>query len=83
MAKLTNKQRDELRYALRCAERALAYIDRHDIAVCKVGNQATTTLHFTNPASDRTLYELNKDMGSDLVGIRSAIDSLASFIVKN
>ncbi len=83
MAKLTMKQRDELRYTLRNAERALAYIESPATAVCRVGSQATTTLHFSRAIDDRTLYEVNTDIGSDIVGLRNAIDSLASFIVRN
>ena len=80
MAKLTKIQRARVEAALRNAERALRFIADDSIAVCRVENRATTTLHYTRPSDNTTLYTINKDAGSDLVGIRNTVDELREMI---
>lgn len=73
--RLTRAQRSHLEYALRNAERAKTFIQSPDIAVGRLGKVATTTLHFTR-ADGATFYAINKDVGSDLVGLDNAIKTL-------
>lgn len=80
MAKLTRMQRLRVETALHNAERALGFIANNSIAVCRVGNQATTTLHYTRSSDNTTLYPINKYAGSDLVGIGNAINELRALI---
>ena len=77
--KLTKKARDDLRFVLRNAERAHIYISSPNIAVARKGGPATTTLHYTR-ADGSALYEVDKEIGSDLTGLKSAIAALATFI---
>ena len=79
MAKLTRKQVSRIGYALRNAERAHAYIMRADRAVAIKGGIATTTLHYTR-ADGAVLYEVDKQIGSDLCGLESCIAELKSFL---
>jgi hypothetical protein len=79
MAKLTRKQVKAVEYALRNAERALAYIMAPDVAIARKGGQATTTLHYTR-ADGSTLYEVTKECGSDLTGLQNCIQELRLFL---
>ena len=82
MANLTRKQLAELDLAFRHARRAHDYLTRPDVAVARKGQPATTTLHYTR-ADGSTLYEVNKEYGSDLTGLETAMSVLESFIAKN
>ena len=77
--RLTLKQRRSIEFALRHAERAYAYIMADSMAVARKGGMATTTLHYTR-ADGSTLYEVAKDIGSDLTGLPTAIAELRSFL---
>ncbi len=83
MAKLTKAQRDDLRFVLRNAERAQAFIMADRVAVCTRKNMGTTTLDYTRASDGTALTEVNRDYGSDLTGLEAAIKALASFIVRN
>lgn len=72
MARMTRVQRRDIERALYHVKRAAAYINRPDTAVAKVDNMATTTLHYTR-ADGRVLYEVAKDIGSDLCGLSDCI----------
>ena len=75
MAKLTRKQTAAVEYALRNLERAKAYIMSKDVAVARRGNFASTTLHYSR-ADGSTLYEIDREIGSDLCGLDNGINTL-------
>jgi hypothetical protein len=80
MAKLTRKQRAELLRALGHAERAYRYLHHPDVAVCIRRHMATTTLDYTRPGDGAVLYEITKNVGSDLVGLEDAICCLSAIL---
>jgi hypothetical protein len=47
------------------------------VAVARKGGPATTTLHYTR-ADGSTLYEVAKDIGSDLTGLDAGIKALTA-----
>lgn len=68
MAKLTKRQRHAIDRALYHLNRARRYLADPTVAVCHRGNVATTTLHYSRP-DGLTMYEVNKEYGSDLTGL--------------
>jgi hypothetical protein len=80
--KLTVKQRHELHGVLYHFNRALKYIRQESIAVAICGNKATTTLHYSR-GDGRTLYEVDKVIGSDLCGLEMGIHYLEGFIERH
>jgi hypothetical protein len=76
MAKLTRAQRRELELIRLDLKRAQDYISRPDVAVCRVGGVATTTLHMTRQMDGKIFYEVNKEIGSNLCGMGSALQKL-------
>lgn len=70
--KLTRRHRRELEQVESDLQRALDYVRRPDIAVAHKRGPATTTLHYTRP-DGATLYELAKDIGSNLTGLESGL----------
>ncbi len=76
---LTKADRRSIEYALRNAERALAYLRGDRVAVCVRKPVATTTLDYTRQ-DGAVLYEIDKAHGSDLVGIDNAIAELAAIL---
>lgn len=78
---MTKKLRAELLSILSDAERAQAFIVSERIAVCRVEDNATTTLHYTRafvpgidkPGDAKPLYRIAKDIGSDLCRLPNAI----------
>lgn len=79
--KLTRKQRRTLEHVLADAQRAQMFLHRADVAVGRVSQHATTTLHFTR-ADGQAFYAVDKHYGSDLVGLQSAIESLRAFLAE-
>jgi hypothetical protein len=82
MARLTRKQTKSLEFALRHAVRALEYVMSPDVAIARKGGAATTTLHYTR-ADGAVLYEVCKDIGSDLTGLPTAVAELRTFLATN
>ncbi len=80
--KLTKQAREELRTVLYHFERAKDYLERNDVAIAHK-SRATTTLHFTCAGFPYALYEVDKEIGSDLTGLAEGIKQLAQFIVKH
>lgn len=79
--KLTKQQRRELEYILQQLRQARAYIMKPDIAVAgKRQGDATTTLHYIRPSDGMTLYEFNKEIGSDLACLHTAVNLLDRFL---
>lgn len=76
---LPKKQIARIELALRNAERALKYIERTDIAICRADSPATTTLHYRRDDGS-TMYPLTKDIGSDITGLGSCIQELRNII---
>lgn len=79
MANLTRKQRRELEQVLYHMNRALVFISNESVAVACRDNMATTTLHYTRP-DGACLYEIAKDIGSDLTGLPDAVRHLSRFL---
>jgi hypothetical protein len=77
---LTKKQLrrlEEIRYAL---SSGVAYLRKPTIAVCIKGSPATTTYHAVRPLDGVTLYEVEKEMGSELCMAFTALHSLEKMI---
>ncbi len=79
MAKLTKAQQRHLQRALAHAERAHAYLMSDQIAVARKDRAATTTLHYTR-SDGSTLYEVQKEYGSDLTGLADCIADLKALL---
>lgn len=79
MSKLTKKQAAELESILRRLGEAEKYLMSDDVAVCRKGGVATTTLHYTRQDGS-VLYEVNKEAGSQLVQLREGMRQLMNFI---
>lgn len=79
MAHLTKKQTAELANILRRLGEAEKYLMDANIAVCRKGGAATTTLHYTRQDGN-VLYEVNKQVGSDLCQLREGLRELLNFI---
>ena len=77
--KLTRKQVDALGRVLGDMERAWGYLVAEDTAVCIRGSFASTTLHYAR-ADGRTMYEVEREYGSHLCGLPSAIKRLRAFV---
>ena len=77
--RLSKAIRARIEFALRNAERAHAYIMRADHAVCIRRDLATTTLDYTRPDGS-VLYEVTREYGSDLTGLKSSIAELRSLL---
>ena len=79
MANLTRKQRQSLETILYHAKRAEKYIKQPTVAIARKGGMASTTLHCVNQQGT-VLYEIDKEIGSDLVGLYDAVRSLERFL---
>ena len=81
MARLTNKDRDQLRQVLKHLERASKFIqaDRTMIGVrTQVACLPEDT--FVNKTNSEEFVRINKQAGSDLCGLSMGIDYLAEFL---
>lgn len=79
MAKLTRKQTEALQATLYHLKRAEKYIHDPLTAVTRRCSVATTTLHYTR-ADGSVLYEVDREIGSDLTGLREGIRRLERFL---
>ncbi len=80
MSKLTRKQVAALAQALHHARRAQLYIAGKDIAVARKGTRSTTTLDFVRASDGAVLYEVSKELGSDLCGLWDCVRMLEQFL---
>jgi hypothetical protein len=80
---LTKKHLRELHGIRDTLARGLRYIRRADIAVCLKGYPGTTTLHAVRPLDGVTLYEVEKEIGSDLCAVATAFESLTRIIERD
>lgn len=83
MAKLSRAQRNELENIQRQLAQALAFIAKPDLALCKKGGFASTTMHMTRQADNAVLYEINKDIGSEFALAHAAQHNLNGFLERN
>jgi hypothetical protein len=79
MANLTCKQRQSLETILYHAKRAERYIKQPTIAIARKGGIPSTTLHCVNQQGT-VLYEIDKEIGSDITGLYDAVRSLERFL---
>jgi len=79
MSRLTKKQRNELGAVLESLRRADQYLRGPNVAVCRKGGAATTTLHYTR-ADGSVMFEVDKEIGSDLTGLGMGLDKLSLFL---
>lgn len=77
--RLTQKQIKQLDTVLYHLERANKYLMNPELATAMRCRMATTTLHYTR-GDGKVLYEVEKEYGSDLVGLRDGIRLLRLFI---
>ena len=82
MGRLTGKQVQTIENALYHLDRATRYIFAPQNAVCVRGTRADTTLHYTR-ADGQTMYEVQREYGSDLCGIRDARRALQAMLDLN
>jgi hypothetical protein len=76
---LTKKQRGHLETTLYHLKRAERYIFGPQTAVAARKPMATTTLDYSR-ADGAVLYEVEREYGSDLVGLRDGIARLEQFL---
>lgn len=79
MAKLTQKQIGYLEMILRLLHDVEKFIAADNVAVCRKGGPASTSLHYTR-ADGQVVYEINKQVGSPLVQLFEARQQLHNFI---
>lgn len=61
-------------------ETAQHFIKSDKVAFCYIRDRRTTSLDFVNEKTGEVLYKLNKEVGSELVYLRTAIQDLYNFI---
>ena len=79
MGTLTRKQRTALEAILYHAKRAEKYIKQPNVAIARKGGMASTTLHCVNQQGT-VLYEIDKEIGSDITGLYETVRSLERFL---
>ena len=79
MANLTRKQIESLEAVLYHAKRAEKYIYSPGVAVA-IRSHGTTALDYKRDVDNKALYEVEKEYGSDLCGLRDAIQRLERFL---
>jgi hypothetical protein len=83
---MTRKQRDRIDRAINHLNRALAYVEGPEVAVCRRSHHLQP-IGATCPADGyvncggHTLYEVERAYGSDLTGLRMGIDELAKLLL--
>lgn len=82
MTKITQKQRAELNRAADHLARALEFIARSDVTVCRRRNIATTTLDYSR-ADGAVVTEINKEIGSDFAMASTALHEIRVFLETN
>jgi len=77
MAGLTKVQRAAISHALYNAQRALTYIMDPAVAVTRRKPCTTTTLDYVRTVDRAVLYEVTKEIGSDLCGLQDCVRALS------
>jgi len=80
MSKLTKTQIKEIQIIIDKMERANKILYSDKITVCKTENKATTNLHYTRNADDKIIYEINKEVGSEICFYNDCLSKLKYFI---
>lgn len=83
MAKLTRKQLMHLSSIARNLQRGHGFLAGENVAVMRKGGPATTTMHAVRPMDGAVFYEINKQAGSELVFIDTALAELGRFIAQH
>lgn len=74
--KIQTKVRRELELVLLDLKRANDYLTKADVAICRKGGVATTTLHMERKLDGAVFYEVNKEIGSNITGVEEGIRKL-------
>lgn len=80
MSKIAKYERKELERVLEDIGRAIDFITRGEIAICRRGSVVSTTLHYTRCDGRGTLYEIEKRYGSKLASLWQAENNLRIFL---
>ena len=73
---MLKREKNAVHAVLAHLHRVRTYLLKPDVAICRKGNgQATTTLHAVRP-DGVTFYEIEKEIGSELALLFTAIDHL-------
>lgn len=78
---MTKRERRDLESVLTLLLRSQAWLLSEEIAVARVGTDATTNLHFVRP-DGATLYPIDKEIGSDLALLHTAISKLMYILME-
>lgn len=79
MAKLTNRDRRELRRVLGEMEWAFDFLMQDDVVVCRESRMTSANVYH-NAMGDPPIHRITKELGSPLVGFDTAIRALAHFL---
>lgn len=78
--KIPTKVRRELELVRLDLQRARDYLEQEQVALCRKGGVATTTLHMTRPNDGAVFYEVNKFYGSQLTGLEEGMRKLRNLL---
>ncbi len=81
-SRMTKRDRTTITRALDNIKSAHNFIGLPDVAVCRKNRPATTTLHYTREDGS-TMYEIDKEMGSDLAGLHIGIVMLEAILMES
>jgi hypothetical protein len=80
MAKLTKRQKNDIQQIIKHLQRGQSLIDSDSISVCRKKEQETTSLDFVRKSDGSVLYEIDKEIGSNLTGFPEAARLLHIFL---
>jgi len=80
MSHLTGKQKRQIQRAIDHLDRAIEFIRSPRVAVAIREKMATTTLHYTRALDGAILYEIDKEIGSDLCGLAMGHEELCRLL---
>lgn len=78
--KLSKATKNNINEVIVDLRKGINYIKSEKTALCRKDKTATTTLHFTRKCDNAVLYELNKDIGSELNYIYNALCNLEKLL---
>ena len=78
--KISKKDFNKLCNILNNLHKGVEFILRKDISVARISDQATTSLHFTRAVDSKILYEIEKEIGSDLCYLYNSEKLLRDFV---
>jgi len=71
-SRMTKKQTSQIESAIYHIGRSMKFIQSPRTVVAMRDTMATTTLHYVRPSDGAVLYEVDKEIGSDLTGLEFA-----------